>query len=142
MDNDKEPLAAFDKLSGKDTELVAVYGTLKRGEHNSQRYMNGAIFVGDGRTSMRYPMYIAGIPYVYDIPGEGGNIVVEVYRVSQDDLTGKLDRLEGHPSFYCRKKTQVVLHKNVVVTAWLYFMNGTPPQNARSYVNYSYNGSY
>jgi gamma-glutamylaminecyclotransferase len=47
---------------------------------------------------------------------------VEVYRVNDAQLRG-LDRLEGHPTFYERRRTDVVVDGKLV-DAWMYFIVG------------------
>ena len=122
--------------------MVAVYGTLKTGESNHERWMRAATLIDTGQTKLQYPMLVSGIPYVFDCPGQGGNIIVEVYRVSMTEIVNRLDHLEGHPHFYCRKPTAIVLDNGEEVTAWLYFINGKLPDDAKLYTNYTRSGSH
>lgn len=101
-------------------DMVAVYGTLKRGRGN-HRYLDGCQFLDGGLTVDCLPMVDHGIPYVYDEPGVGGRIVVEVYRVDDISSWQGLDALEGHPEHYARKMVSVELDSGEVVTCWLYF---------------------
>lgn len=77
--------------------LVFVYGTLKKGFHNSYLLSNST-FVGDDRVNG--VIYDIGTIPVVDI-GKDGVVYGEVYRVSPETLA-QLDRLEGIPSFYER----------------------------------------
>lgn len=78
---------------------VFVYGTLLRGEAN-HRLLEHSTFVGYARTPAAYRLHSLG-----GFPGMvlGGNSIVEgeVYDVDVATLA-RLDRLEGHPSFYRR----------------------------------------
>ena len=80
--------------------LVAVYGTLKRGFGNNY-LLRGSSYIGKGETKNRYPMVASGIPYVIDNEGKGHNIDIELYAVS-DTTLAELDSLEGHPTWYRR----------------------------------------
>jgi|TARA_R100001460_G_scaffold13520_1_gene30460 gamma-glutamylcyclotransferase (GGCT)/AIG2-like uncharacterized protein YtfP len=99
-------------------ELVAVYGTLKRGHHN-HHLLASSTFVGRGVTAKKYPMISRGVPFVGDVEGIGYNINVEVYKVSEGTLSA-LDSLENHPNWYERRKTEVHAGGRVY-TCWLYF---------------------
>ena len=103
-----------------DYEVVAVYGTLKRGFHN-HHIMGGSKLLGKGRTVNKYNMCGTSIPYVLPTKGGGDNIVVELYMVDKSRM-GSVDSLEGHPNWYQRKKTFIRLDNGSVVIAWLYFM--------------------
>lgn len=107
--------------------LVAVYGTLKKGHGNYYRYLTDSKFVGSGKTKDKYPLLIQGLPYLLNEKGVGHNVKVDLFKVS-DTVLGKLDQLEGHPQWYCRKQIQIQMSRNKVVTAWIYFN----PQTKRS----------
>jgi gamma-glutamylcyclotransferase (GGCT)/AIG2-like uncharacterized protein YtfP len=83
------------------TDLVFVYGSLKRGFHN-HGILEGsnARFRGNHKTEANYTMYSLG-----SFPGvvQGGETSIrgEVYEV---DSLKSLDTLEGYPSFYTRIK--------------------------------------
>lgn len=77
-----------------------VYGSLLRGEPN-HRVLEGARFVGAARTKPNFSLHDLG---AYPAMVDGGThaIVGELYEV--DDLAlARLDRLEGHPSYYRRE---------------------------------------
>ena len=88
--------------------LIWVYGTLKRGKGN-HRFLSegGATFLGNARTEPAFTMlHLGGFPGVV----RAGKTVVhgELYEVN-DEILGRLDRLEGHPNFYQRQQLSVVL---------------------------------
>ncbi len=99
--------------------VVAVYGTLKKGHGNYHRYLTDSKFVGSGTTKDKYPLIIHGLPYMLDKKGKGHNVKVDVFKVN-DTVLGKLDQLEGHPNWYCRKQITITMKKKEV-TCWLYF---------------------
>lgn len=102
--------------------LVAVYGTLKKGHGNYYGYLRNETFIGKGKTTMKYPMIIPGLPYVIDKPGVGHLIDIDLFAVS-DTALAQLDMLEGHPRHYKRREINVLV-KGRVYKAWLYFGQG------------------
>lgn len=108
-----------------------VYGTLKRKFHNN-RLLVDQQFIGEATTWNNYVMRREGIPFVYkssqaycgDDVIEGSQINGELYSVD-DEALSRIDRLEGHPSWYCRDVVNIYLHKKDGMwsgQAWLYFM--------------------
>ena len=102
-------------------ELLAVYGTLKKGHHN-HRVIDDAEYLG-ACSIEGWAMYSLGyFPCI--VPMKlSGRVVVEVYKIP--DLVGT-DRLEGYPNFYDRTKV-VTSHGD----AWVYFMREVPPGASR-----------
>ena len=98
-------------------ELVFVYGTLRRG-HGNHVLLKDSKFIDAGLTKDKYAMYHTGIPFVNE-DEQVSNIFGEVYQVSGHVLK-MLDLLEGHPSWYIRKKITVCGSKKKY-HAWLYF---------------------
>lgn len=97
---------------------VFVYGTLKKG-HGNHRYLRGdehrlgAVMVGEAVTSPNYTMLaLGGFPGVV-VEGQTP-IHGEVYELPDGEdgraMLYRLDKLEGHPSFYQRVPMQVTLH--------------------------------
>lgn len=78
---------------------VFVYGSLKSGFHN-HALLAASRYLGTFTTPALYTMYNLGeFPAVAK---DGGTAIYgEVYEVSHETLT-LLDRLEGHPEWYCR----------------------------------------
>jgi gamma-glutamylcyclotransferase (GGCT)/AIG2-like uncharacterized protein YtfP len=97
-------------------ELLAVYGTLKKGHPNHQ-VIDDAEYLGQ-EAIKGWAMYSLGyFPCI--VPMKlSGQVVVEVYKVP--DLA-RADRLEGYPNFYDRVQVPTS-HGD----AWVYFMRKVP----------------
>jgi gamma-glutamylaminecyclotransferase len=109
-------------IQDKEKILVAVYGSLKRGENNHDLLeVVGATFIGSGCTQPNYKLLNFG-----NYPGaiKGTNCLeVEVYEVSQKVLE-RLDQLEGHPSFYQRLLVNIKLRATTnPIRAWMYTLD-------------------
>jgi len=113
--------------------LVFVYGTLKRGFTNYNRYLKPAethakaICLGKGMTVYSFPMVIRPkslppctfAPCLMDRRGTGDRIEGEVWEVDTDVLKG-LDILEGiAKSYYYRAPTDVELEESTGSTSIL-----------------------
>ena len=98
--------------------FVGVYGTLKKGESN-HGLLSDSKFIGGGFTLPKFSLIsLGGFPGI--LPGDS-SVSIEVYKV--DEATFKrLDRLEGHPSFYTRKIETVILDAltGTIVDVWIY----------------------
>ena len=104
---------------------IAVYGTLRVGQHN-HRFVAGRIGDIETGTVDSHELVVDGLPFAR--PASIGNLVVEVMWPLPniyDEVLADLDRLEGyHPeqpetSFYLR--TEVTVHTPAGdVEAWLY----------------------
>ena len=105
-------------MSAKNEHYVFVYGTLRRGHHNHDLIRNSR-FVGTYNTGPGYTKLIRGLPFLledYDGPGTEG----EVYAVTNLTMA-LLDRLEGHPHWYQRKRIPVQNNVDNLI-AWCYLM--------------------
>ena len=109
----------FSKDNVVEDNVIAVYGTLKKG-FNNYAYLKDSKYVGKGKTKDKYPLVISGLPYLIDNAGKGHNVEVDVFRVSGSTLA-TLDRLEGHPNWYCRRQIMVKIKGGVEVSCWVYF---------------------
>jgi gamma-glutamylcyclotransferase (GGCT)/AIG2-like uncharacterized protein YtfP len=96
--------------------LVAVYGTLKRGQSN-HGLLSDSQFVSLGETLPNYSLLEMG-GYPGAIYGQQ-KLVVEVFSVSPEVLA-RLDQLEGHPSYYERKEIPITLPSGEIIKAWMY----------------------
>ncbi len=108
--------------------IVAVYGTLKRGKTNHFiMELLSAEFLGVGKTAEKYPLTTDGmLPYLFDEAGVGYRIPVEIYRVS-DTALAVIDRFECHPKFYARKSTKCKPPSGETLDCFVYFANGGRP---------------
>jgi gamma-glutamylcyclotransferase (GGCT)/AIG2-like uncharacterized protein YtfP len=123
-----------------EDNLVAVYGTLKRGNGNYNRFLSDSKFVGKGVTKDKYPLMISGLPYLIDKKGTGHNVEVEVFKVSREVMFD-LDALEGHPTWYQRKQVDIVVGKGKkerVLKCWVYFNGNEVPSGTKLHKTYSY----
>ena len=98
-----------------------IYGTLKRGKHNSH-IMQYADFVSDAWTDDNYTLHIAGLPFL--VPGDGPAVRGELYDVD-DHMLGYLDRFEGHPNFYKRSPITVYIEDGSSMKVETYIYQGS-----------------
>ena len=125
----------FSKPNVLQDNVIAVYGTLKKGYGNHRLLINQR-FVGKGTTTDRYPLIINGLPYLMQEKGKGHNVEVEVYKVD-DDTFDSIDALEGHPNFYEREETSITMKSGKKITAWIYFNRSQKNYtNEKYYVRY------
>jgi len=110
----------YSKGNVLEDNLVAVYGTLKKGYSNYNRFLMSSKHVGKGKTEDKYPLLIRGLPYLIEQKGFGYNVEVDVFKVS-DAKVKELDALEGHPHWYCRKQIPIKMKDGSVLTCWVYF---------------------
>jgi gamma-glutamylaminecyclotransferase len=91
-------------MNRREQHLVFVYGTLREEEVNHDLLVR-ARFVAEARTEPCFDLFDLG---AFPAMSTGGETAVlgEVYAV--DDATlARLDRLEGHPSFYQRTRIRL-----------------------------------
>lgn len=101
------------------TELVFVYGTLKKGFGN-HRLLAKAKFIAPAFIINGKMIDLGAFPAVMegDMDIEG-----EIYAVDENTLAS-LDRLEGHPTFYERKQIEAYLDdERMPAEAWCYFLS-------------------
>ena len=116
------------------TDLLFVYGTLKRGFRN-HRLLASAEFVGEARTGQRrYRLLDCGAyPALIELSAESAlaeppAIRGEVYRITPEHLPA-LDELEDEGTLYRRTTIPVVLvdeSAGAPVVAWTYLWLGCP----------------
>jgi GntR family transcriptional regulator/MocR family aminotransferase len=116
--------------------VVAVYGTLRRGERN-HRLLRAAEFLGTGTVAGQIRLLPASAirAYAYpalidDDPAGAGRVVVELYRLPGTALLDRLDELETYlpadepHSEYVRREAEVLDHP--VGRSWVYRYRGDP----------------
>lgn len=98
--------------------LVAVYGSLRRGFGNYP-IIKDAPFQGTTHIGGFFMISLGFFPGVIKTEDETSHIFAETYLVNDKELE-RLDRLEGHPTFYTRTKVHTVYGE-----AWIYVL---PPE--------------
>lgn len=91
------------------TFLLFTYGTLMRGERN-EHLLTRARFICSAKTKPIYDLYRINGNFAFPAMTSGfrKNIAVcgEVYEVPISVLPD-MDRMEGHPDFYCRRPVEL-----------------------------------
>jgi gamma-glutamylaminecyclotransferase len=121
----------YSKSNVLQENIVAVYGTLKKGYSNYNNYLRSARFLGSGETQTKYPLIISGLPFLLSSEGVGHNVEVDVFKVN-DDTFDALDMLEGHPKWYQRREVPIKMDDGRVLTCWIYF-NDSQPLDSQEY---------
>ena len=96
------------------SELLFVYGSLKKGFDNHSLLGNSAKRLGKARTVKKFSMYedsFGNYPYIVDEPYS--KIKGELYQITRAELMQKIDEFEGVPDYYIRKKIEVKSHHGV-----------------------------
>tara|TARA_R110000868_G_scaffold800_3_gene5889 strand:+ start:2414 stop:3442 length:1029 start_codon:yes stop_codon:yes gene_type:complete len=124
----------YSKSNVIEENLVAVYGTLKKGYSNYERYLSSSKHIGSGVTKDKYPLVVRGLPFLIDQCGVGYNVDVDVFKVSDTKLE-QLDKLEGHPHWYQRKTIPIIL-EDKILDCWVYF------NNAETHMGREYHSSF
>jgi len=114
--------------------LVFVYGTLKR-NHGNHRILNDgrAEFLGVVATFQPHRLFVSGLPYLVEGTRENPGkkqVIGELFKVDTPTME-RLDRLEGHPSFYERRLSEFVYADRRApdgnrLKAWVYFHPWSP----------------
>lgn len=109
---------------------IAVYGTLRPGGGADYLWKGMQTRIDHG-TVPGYRLVTHG-PYPFALADPTDRIVVDVLTFDWDTfdrVLARLDRLEGHPSFYARRIVTATLDDGERVDCWLYV-----PVNERDYV--------
>lgn len=126
----------FSKDNVLQDNVIAVYGTLKKGYSNYHRYLSSSKFVGKGTTQDKYPLIIEGLPYVVNKKGTGHNVEVNVFKVSKS-VFNNIDMLEGHPKWYRREIIPIKLESGKVIKCWIYFNPKQVDKNTKLHKTYT-----
>ena len=129
----------YSKDNVLENNLIAVYGTLKKGYSNYWHYLTGSEHIGKGTTKDKYPLLVSGLPYLIENKGVGHNVEVDVFAVSSTVLA-RLDILEGHPNWYRRKQIKIKSGKKTL-NCWVYF-NIKHKVEANDIMHVSYTQNY
>ena len=107
-----------------DTVHIIAYGTLMTGERN-HRFCRNA--VGIRPCTVRGILYDTGWGFPAFAPGETGTVRAELIEIPAADWPA-MDRLEGYPDLYGRRRIPAALEDGSTVEAWVYVMNTLPGQ--------------
>lgn len=116
------PETTRDKSENVMPDYVFVYGTLLRGQPNHNSFLGSCFCLGAATTKQQFVMFGAGFPLAR-LPNDDdngyfvGHIRGEVFSVEKDVLA-RLDALEGHPTFYERRITDIEEFPRL--TCWMY----------------------
>ncbi len=101
--NEVKAYKARNHKMDNSTFLLFTYGTLMKGQRN-EHLLSNAKYVGKAVTKPIYKLFRIDGNFVFPAIIDEGNMAVngEVYEVPMSALAG-MDRMEGHPHFYCRK---------------------------------------
>lgn len=104
---------------GEEGARVFVYGTLLEGLHN-HHLLEGSRKVGAGWSVEKMVMRHKGVPFV---SRQEAVCVIrgEVYEVNAQTLR-RLDKLEGHPTWYRREEIEVEVEGGPGGRAWVYLL--------------------
>jgi len=96
------------------SELLFVYGSLKKGFDNHNLLSQYAKRLGKARTVKKFGMFEDSFGnYPYLVPAPHTKIHGELYQITRKELMDKLDTFEGSPEYYERKKIEVKSHHGV-----------------------------
>ena len=96
------------------TERLFVYGTLMKGEPNHHE-LSAAVHLGPAVTTKGFELVLMGV-YPALVRGGVGVVLGELYRIDRS-LLAVLDRFEGHPTLYRRRR--IVLKGGSTTHAYL-----------------------
>lgn len=127
MNKNKEEM--YSLMKNREAPIrVAVYGTLRRGEGNSLLLKGHAMrwygYISAPLRMVNLGAFPALIPTSFD---DLRRIFVEVYHVDKDTFKS-LDRLEGYPNLYDRKRVFIQGQGFV----WIYYMHESRGEEIRS----------
>ena len=105
--------------------MLFVYGSLKKGFDNHHLLSKHTRRIGKAITVSKFGMFedsFGNYPYLIPVPQM--RIHGELYEIRRKELLEKLDRFEGHPDYYVRKKILVKTHRGTV-RAFVYIQTQT-----------------
>jgi len=97
------------------SEMLFVYGSLKKGFDNHHLLSKYAKRIGKAITMSKIGMFedsFGNYPYLIPVPQM--RIHGELYEIHRKEILEKLNRFEGYPDYYDRKKILVKTHRGTV----------------------------
>jgi len=85
----------------KKKKTILVYGTLRKGMGN-HIYLKDAEFLGYVKLT-KHKIFVDTLPYLVKTNSKDDYALCEKYKVTEDEFKN-IERLEGFPAFYVRKK--------------------------------------
>lgn len=110
---------------------IFVYGTLRRGEKNYRRYLQGRT-LSERPARVRGKLFFVrdgGYPYLEASEGEVIGEVMELAPPLYEETLAAIDELEEYDpteeqgSVYLRRSVEVLLEDGRTLRAWVYFWN-------------------
>lgn len=93
-------------------ELLFVYGSLKKGFDNHHMLERYCKRLGKAITIGKFGMFEDSFGnYPYLIPAPYTRVHGELYEIQRRELLEKIDRFEGYPDYYNRRRILVKTHK-------------------------------
>jgi gamma-glutamylaminecyclotransferase len=100
---------------------VFVYGSLLDGLHN-HHFLDRATLIGPAVIERGFRMVsLGGFPAIIPADDDEGTPIIGELYAAPAAVIRRLDRLEGHPTFYRRQQDDVVC-KGADCTAWVYVL--------------------
>jgi gamma-glutamylaminecyclotransferase len=97
---------------------------------SNHHVVSGCRYLGEARTVSKYSLYVGSYPFV-NSSIEDTYVYGELYEVEHPDDLLNLDRLEGHPDFYCRTDCSVRLDGAPDdIFAQIYFYDSHPTEGS------------
>jgi gamma-glutamylcyclotransferase (GGCT)/AIG2-like uncharacterized protein YtfP len=125
------------------SELLFVYGSLKKGFDNHSLLKKYAKRLGKAHTVKKFGMFedsFGNYPYLIDTPLS--KIKGELYQITRAELMQAIDEFEGAPDYYQREKIEVKSHHGVN-RAFVYIQSNTKvPDNQEPLKEWSNNSNY
>lgn len=104
-----------------------VYGTLRQGfgNHGLIRHCQK---IADA--TIPATLHVSGwLPMITHPVEPNHRVMGEIYELIDQETVRRVDRLEGHPDWYCREEVEAVTPDGQNMTVWAYFM---PPDRLDS----------
>lgn len=122
------------------SELLFVYGSLKKGFDNHDLLKKYTLRLGKAETVNSFGMFedtFGNYPYLTDT--RRNVIHGEIYQIRRKELMDKLDVFEGSPEYYERRKIKVKSHHGIQ-KAFVYIQPNTAvPKGQKSLENWENN---